>query len=515
MAIAELTRGESLPLVEVLDEASNVDASVRLEVHDASRLEWSISIPLPDSRPLSYAIDVELEIPANAFAQHTPWEQLQSFTRLDGPELSADSEAGMTIDGLRRRAVAVANRLGRASEAITRHCVLAGSLFATAPRRELVDGLLLWVEAAHTTAVDCTAGALREDVGDVAILRERELVEEYASVRFLELLAAAERSLAQLAHSKSAHVVAMATDVAEAESKVAQRLAEELARRGERGWICADAGSAEALEQYIDRASRLKKHFQEVLFLEPETFHVAERIRHWVAAFVALVASTWAFAWQLFLANHAKNNSGSTAFSGLALVAVTAGVVYATKDRIKEVGRAWISGHVHRFYAERVARYRAPARRLKGRDVIVAARESCGRSVTSHPDPLNPESGAAVPVTMIRYEHRGRVFPRAALAAQGVRRIKHVFRYDFSPLFARLDDAVKPVPVLDAETRRVRFAQAARCYRVPVVVRVECAGAKRHERATLVLTKRGLDRLERRVDAELEAEAHEKSLDLF
>ena len=29
---------------------------------------------------------VELEIPANAFARHTPWDQLQSFTRLDGPK---------------------------------------------------------------------------------------------------------------------------------------------------------------------------------------------------------------------------------------------------------------------------------------------------------------------------------------------------------------------------------------------------------------------------------------------
>src|SRR5580700_6838719 len=110
MAVAELTRGESVPLLEVLDEESKVDALVRLEIHDASRLEWSISIPLPEDRTLSYAIDVELEIPANAFARHTPWDQLQSFTRLDGPELSVDSADGVTIDGLRRRAVAVANK---------------------------------------------------------------------------------------------------------------------------------------------------------------------------------------------------------------------------------------------------------------------------------------------------------------------------------------------------------------------------------------------------------------------
>ena len=94
------------------------------------------------------------------------------------------------------------------------------------------------------------------------------------------------------------------------------------------------------------------------------------------------------------------------------------------------------------------------------------------------------------------------MFPQPELTRQGVRRIKHVFRYDLSPLFARLDDAVKPVPVLDPETHRVRFAAAPRCYRLPVRVRVRCGGECQEERATLVLTKRGLDRLER--DAELE-----------
>jgi hypothetical protein len=509
MAVAELTRDESVPLLEVLDEASNVDALVRLEVHDASRLEWSISIPLPEGSALTYAIDVELEIPANAFARHTPWDQLQSFTRLDGPALSPESANGVSIDGLRRRAVAVANKLARASDAFTRHCVLAGSLFSPAPRRDLADGLLLWLEAARTTVADGTRGDRSSMVDDeVGIQRERDLVDEYTSVRFLEMLAAAERSLGTLAESKSPHVAEMRGAIDEAEVRIAAALGDELTRRAARGWICADADSPEALEQYIDRASRLKKHFQEVLFLEPETFHVAERIHHWVAAFVALVASTWAFAWQIFLTSRAPT-TGSRVGSGIMLVAVMAGLVYATKDRIKEMGRTWISGNVHRFYAQRVARYRAPVRRLKGRDVIVAARESCDQRVTSHPDPLNPESGACVPVTMIRYEHRGQVFPQVELARQGVRRIKHVFRYDLSPLFARLDDAVKPVPVLDAGTNRVRFAAAPRCYRVPVCVRVKCGGAWKSEKATLVLTKRGLDRLER------EGDTSTNSLDLF
>jgi hypothetical protein len=508
MALADLGGEGSTAFLDVLDEAAVGDALVRLEVHDASRLEWSISIPLPEKRSLAYAIDVELEIPANAFGRHAPWDQLQTFTRLDGPQIANVGSDPVTIDGLRRHALAVAGKLARASDGFSRHCLLAGSLFAVAPPRDVASGLILWLDVASTTAAEARAGIADADgTGDEAIRRERDLVDEYVSVRYLEALAGAERSLGHLSESKSPHLGAMSDAIAEAEERVAANLGEELERRAARGWICGDAESPQALERYLDRASRLKKHFQEVLFLEPETFHVAERLHHWVAAIAAILASTWAFAWQIFLA-HRTPTTESRLGSGLILVIITGGLIYAAKDRIKEVGRSWISGNVHRFYAQRVARYRAPAKRLPSREVIVAARESCGQSRTTHPDPLNPESGASVPATSIRYSHRGKVFARAELTRQGVRRIKHVFRYDLSPVFARLDDAVKPIPVLDPETRRVRFAAAPRCYRLPVSVRVRCGGAWQVERATLILTKRGLDRLEREADGE-------KSLDLL
>jgi hypothetical protein len=520
MAVAELgpedgsalaaLEGRGLAGLESLEEATVGDALVRLDVHDASRLEWSISIPLPKDRPLAYAIDVELEVPSNALAHHAPWDQLQTFTRLDGPQLGVGGTDPVTIDGLRRHALAVARKIARASDGFSRHCLLAGSLFAVVPRSDLEEGLILWLEAARVTAAEARAdqhSSSLDGVADDAIRRERDLVDEYVSVRFLEALAAAERSLALLRQSKSPHLAGMQGAIRRAEERVAASLGEELARRATRGWVCGDADSPEALERYLDRASRLKKHFQEVLFLEPETYRVAERLHHWVAAIAALLASTWAVGWQLFLA-HRSATTESRLGSGLLLVILSGGLVYAGKDRIKEVGRSWISGNVHRFYAQRVARYRAPARRLASRDVVVAARESCDQALTSRPDPLNPESGASVPATLIRYAHRGKVFSLPALAAQGVRRIKHVFRYDLSPLFARLDDAVKPVPVLDPSTNRVRFVAAPRCYRLPVRVRICCGRDCQEERATLIVTKRGLDRLER--------EAEEaKELDLF
>jgi hypothetical protein len=492
MAIAELTRAYSDPGVDT-DEG---EVAVRVDVHDASRLEWSVAVPLPIERPITYAIEVEMQIPSNSFAQHTPWDQMQSFTRLDGAELLSFDADVVTIDALRRGTVALANKMARASEGFTRHCLVAASLFTRQPKDDLEEVLLVWLDGARAMADEARSLLVVERPTDaVELRRERALVDEYVSVRLLEMLAGAERGLALLRESHSPHAAELAKIVDKADARIGEMLETETAHRSEKRYVCPDPSSPELLDQYLQRASRLKKHFQEVLFLEAEVYKVAERLHHWVAAFVAVIASTWAFVWQLALMK--RSSTGSTLGSGIIMVAAIAGVIYATKDRLKELGRVWISGNVHRFYAQRVARYRAPARRLPSRDVIVTARESFDRRAHRLPDPLNPESGATVPATTIRYSHKGKVIPQAQLSASGVRRIKHVFRYDFSPLFARLDDAVKKIPVLDKETHRMRFTEAPRCYRFPVRVVVKCDGSRREEEVVVVLRKGGLDRLER------------------
>src|SRR5579864_8650572 len=118
--------GTSAALAAAWSEPGDVD--VRLDVHDASRLEWSVSIPLPERGQLPYAIDLELEIPANVFARHLPWDQLQSWTRLDAAADSLPPGETPSIDALRRGAVAFAHRLGRASEDFARHCRSAGAV---------------------------------------------------------------------------------------------------------------------------------------------------------------------------------------------------------------------------------------------------------------------------------------------------------------------------------------------------------------------------------------------------
>jgi hypothetical protein len=473
-------------------EVAREGAVIRVGVHDASRVEWSVSVPLPERRPLAYTIDVTIQVPSNAFARHSPWDQLQSFTRLDAQVESHGDEPG-TIDGLRRCAISLASRLSHASEGFARHCHMALARAADLPIREA--DLRIWVDAAVRMTADARARVVRPDKRDPAQLAcERALVDEYASLRLLEMLAGAERELRTVVEARPHGGDAVGAMAAGVEAHVADVLEEELAYRARHGFVCPDPSSTEALERFVERASRLKKHFQEVLFLEPEVFEVAARIHNWVAAFVAIVASTWAFAWQIALST--RSSTGSQVGSGILLLALMAAFVYALKDRIKEVGRDWIAGNVRRLYAQRVASFRAPARRLEGRDLIVRARESIDQTARLLPDPLNPESGATTPATVIRYRHIGSVFPQRALTAAGVRRVKHVFRYDLSPLFARLDDAVKPVPLVDAATHRVNFVDAPRVYRVPIELVVREHGRSWRQAGTIVLHKRGLERFE-------------------
>ena len=72
---------------------------VRVGIHDASRVEWSVTLPLPKGGPLAYSFDVEMRIPSNAFARHSPWDQLQAFTRLDGQRVTIGEAAVGKAEG--------------------------------------------------------------------------------------------------------------------------------------------------------------------------------------------------------------------------------------------------------------------------------------------------------------------------------------------------------------------------------------------------------------------------------
>jgi len=472
----------------------------RVEVHDASRVEWSVSFPIPESRSQAFAIEVRMKVPESAYVEHVPWKQLQHYTRLDGPELAGGGD-GCSIDELRRSVLAIAQSLTRASDGFAKEARLASSLFATTKSSELEGVFLAALATAERLVSDGRERLTRAGKSErEELLRERTLVDEYLSVRLLEMLGAAEKALTVLSSSRSPHLSELAPVIAHVEARVAEALARELEHRAEAGYVTADASRPKALERYLERTSRLKKHFQEVLFLDHETVHVVDRLTHISSAFVALVASTWAFAWQILLLGRGVS-LGARFGSGLTTVALVAGLIYATKDRLKELGRNFLARKLSDVYdVQRLTKFRAPAKRLPGRDVIVSASECFKQTHERLPDPLNPESGASVPFSVVVYKSRGKVHAQAQLLASGVRRVKHVFRYDLSPFFARLDDATKPVPVLCPDTRKVRFVDAPRAYRLPFEVRVTCGTKTVVEESVLVVHKRGLDRVEREGD---------------
>jgi hypothetical protein len=476
-------RAEEAALQEI---GAAEETAIRLRIHDASRVEWIAAVPLPSERPLPYQIDVELEVPAGAAGRDAPWDQLQTFTRLDGPAEIASS-ADVTIDALRRSAVTLTKMLARAREGFARHCQ------AAAAGLEQVDiggesFLTVWLDAALRAVRDAREKLTHPAPQDSGLIaKERVLVDDYVSLRLLDMLAAADRTLRECAAQ-----VAAPQAFEGASGRMMQALCGEVAYRRSRGFLEANGASFETVERYLARAASLKKHFEEVLFLDRESEQLDERVQLWTRVAGALVAGmVVTLPVQLLLSMRTRDLG-----LGLIALALLTGLAYAAREHIKESGRSWLTGKMVRFQSQRVLRCRVPARQLPKRDVVVEAREWCRQTVRSLPDPLHPEAGASLRVTQIQYLHRGTVRPQADLWNAGVRRVLHIFRYDLSPLLPRLDDEPKPVPVPDAGGQ-VKFMAAPRRYHVPALVGLEVDGQVQKQHATLVLDRAGLRRIDR------------------
>src|SRR5262249_50652698 len=158
-------------------------------------------------------------------------------------------------------------RLARAGDTFARHCRLASSVMLEAAPTELESRLKTSIDFAFKTVEEARAhlSLVRSKEGQELVC-ERRLVDEYAGVRPLEMLAGAERALAAIQSSR--HADALAGVVASVETHLYEVLENEVLLRIDKGYVSADPTSTATLENYLDRASRLKKHFQEVLFLE-------------------------------------------------------------------------------------------------------------------------------------------------------------------------------------------------------------------------------------------------------
>jgi hypothetical protein len=464
---------------------------IRAHIHDASRFEWTIVIPLPDHGKRQYTIEVEFELPAKAVSSTTPWEQLQTFTCLDGASGVLPSDDA-TIDTLRRAAVSLSQQLKHARQGFERHCSAAAEGADAVEEGHTRAFLAIWLNAGVRLARETRTKLTQSTALDTPLsTRERELIDEFVSVGLLEMLVDADRVLQMVTRRRP--VLAGEHAFAEVRRLLDEAVRDELAYRTSRRFRSAEVKSCTSVELYAARTAQLKKHFEEVLFLDRETHLVDERLTRWTTVVSALFAGMLAFALQLVFGGRLPE--ASRVGSGIVVLTIIAGIAYAMRNRIREAARAWLTGKVYRYHAQRTSSCRVPGRRVPSRDVIVRAREWCNQTTRTQPDPLSAESGASLSPTLVEYIQKGTVAWPMSFAASGAKSIRHVFRYDLSPLFPRLHDEVTRVPAIETE-RRIRFVDALRRYRVPLVVRVRYDDQDHEERFKVVLDKRGLRRIE-------------------
>jgi len=470
-------------------------ADLRLGVHDLSRVEWAItvSLPTPPDGKRDYEIEYTVEIPSNLYSVHNVWDHKQTFTRLTSPV----EEGGVVVDRrdmdeLRRDTLGVAHRIKMVRKAIERACarpIAHGDEAAVIALAEELSQLV-------TQSVEVVAEMRRcldrppSDLSAPNILPEAAaewmLADEFLSHQLLDFLGGVERLVEETFTIASAHLIE------DLRCLVTEALAEELVHRKARGFTNPSAASQEQLGRFVERASQLKKHFHGVLFLDVQAWMTDYKLRNWTGVAAASLAAGFWLAFTLV-----PIGPGTRAGIGVGTFAVIFAATYALKDRIKELTRGWLTGRLTALYGQRMVRLRLPPNIDPTRKVLVEARETFDCVPSTAADALNRDVGTRRKIMVLTFRMKVEVHASALLASKGIHSIKHVFRYDMTPIFSRLDNAVKAVPVLDESERRVRFVEAPKQYRMPVRVIARQAGKPElRVDAELILSKRGIEKSE-------------------
>jgi hypothetical protein len=485
---------------------TNDDPGIRLAIHDATRFEWVAIVPLPhDKEACRYRVEFEVEVPAHLFSPQDHWRFLQVLNRLQSPleraEVAEISAAG-SPDELRELALAIAHRVKGYREVFTRECFLANSLLALEPNErrlakllDTFDGVRREIAEGRALLQSCPRG-----MGD-DMAKELSLVDEFVSNQLLDFLFHARRAIdSHLLRKNGPHTEALREVATAFERAVGEGLGEEMAYRERERFITPTSAHPEVLERYLERSNLLKKHFHQLLFLHADQFFVDSKVRDYGAVVGAVTASLIGFAL------NATGQLSSAAGVGIGVAAFAGAAVYALQDRVKELGKTYLSGKLAKHYAQRVTKLILPDRRSKDKEgkLVGSVNEFITTKLQSRPDLLNPDLGARRDVYVLRYTAFGTTRPQPELRERGIACLKQVYRYDLSWLFARLDDALKTVPVFGKEGA-FSLAEAARCYRMPAKVQLTLGQKTHSHSATVVMHKHGLERFEMEASTTLQA----------
>lgn len=452
------------------------EPGLRVAVHDRSRIEWVATVPIaPVGEDHTWDITFDITVPDAIWLAHHPWDHFTVRSRLMSPVLMpGNRQVGLPVEQLRRLALAAAHELKLATETI------GAKLLAIRKRDRLVgdreaDELVAAIERA-------TAGAVRardnldqlRSHADEPLLRELGLADEFISNQLLMLVTKVVRTLGPLRARTGRIDPALAGPGADrVQATIHAVMGREIAHRKRHAMRFADPRKPADVEGFVQRGALLKKHFQQALFLDARAYMLDQRLRNWIAAAMAMVASVFYFVGQIWLFNNAT--AASTTFSLLAACGIGA-LVYAAKDRIKELGRDWLARRVKHGYADRVAHLSLQARMDPNHSDFALARETITLTRKLAPDPLNAALGNTSVVHHLTIKERLKHDGLPILHQQGLVGLKHVFRYDLSPLLVKLDDQRKRVPVLARQ--RVQLRTATRVYGLPVTVRLHKVGTE-------------------------------------
>ncbi len=465
---------------------------LRVAVHDRSRLEWIATVPVAaPGETHTWEITMEAEVPDAMWVEHQPWNHFQVRSRLTSPRLREGALlVGPVTDQLRRRTLAVVHelkfetvRLQRALNAVRRR----DGVLRSEEVEWVGEGLLRSVLRARQgrdqllkLAIDSTE----------AMRCEADLASEFVSNQILMMISRLTRAL-QGNGAASRHKP-LAGDALKLSTLLQQQLVDENLFRQQSRFRYAEVRSAAGLDGYLHRAAQLKKHFQQAVFLEANAYMLDQRLRNWIAIGMAMIASTFYFVWQVWILNTATNAANTTV--SLLIAGSIAALVYAAKDRIKEVGRDWVARRVKNGYADRVAHLSLQAHMDPKRSAFALARETIQVSKSLQPDLLNPELGNTSVIHHLHIRELLRHTGLPTLQQQGLVGLKHVFRYDLSPLLVKLDDQVKHVPIL--EHGQLHTKTATRVYLIAINVQMRLVGTEvvAQQRGYLRLRRRGLER---------------------
>jgi hypothetical protein len=430
-----------------------------------------------------------------------PWAALQSYARLDGSD-DAGAPGTPSPEPFRRSVVAGSGRLALARDGFARHCTLLRS--ATSPDHGHWQPLALWLSAASVELANARAGLLSGSPPK----GEGPLADEFLSLQLWTVLTDCGRALFDTRRALEERALSEEQAFDAIEATLAEALRSELGYRHRAGFVLAEPVNLSQLERLLSRTRWLKRHFERVLFLDVESYQVVDRWSGWLSAVTAAIAYLWFVLWQVTLERHPV-----TVGSGVVAFALITAVVYASRERLKEIGRSWLTGRVQRMFAQRITRYRLPAKEgARGSALVVSARESFSQSSAQRLDSEHAGYGVTRDVTVLRFTNRGSVCAPPSRYAAAARQVRFIYRLDLSGLLPRLHDAVRGLASLDRRTGRVSILDVPRNYDIPLKTVMHLEGGHPQEATfRLTLNKNGLLRVHAEEDTQPESSRSERS----